>query len=236
MSTSFHYNGTVCHRGGCAKSFKTSSTKLQDSHAQALPVTQQALPSTQGFCKKPGCMAQPSEAVTSLVYVRLTLQQAWDECGGDDFVIPKCKGTNIINDWLKSKVCKAHSCHFISGAGLPDFSDLVACLFCCSELGQRFCEFRMYTLEITLTVLHLYVRRFPFLYAFVCVGLRGRKQFFLFCSVFKTLHLCDHEILLLSELAQEDASRYRIGMAYRTLVVSWHWLQYVTGRSSLHQE
>lgn len=51
---------------------------------------------------------------------------------------------------------------------------------------------------------------------------------FLILSVFKTLHQCDHEILPLSELAQEEASRYRIGMAYRTLVVSWHWLQYVT--------
>lgn len=55
-------------------------------------------------------MAQPSEAVTSLVYVRLTLQQAWDECGGDDFVIAKCKGTNITNskifNWLISKFVK----------------------------------------------------------------------------------------------------------------------------------
>ena len=193
MSTSFHYNGTVCHRSGCAKSFKTSSTKLQDSHAQALPVTQQALPSTQRFFKKPGCMAQPSEAVTSLVYVRLTLQQAWDECGGDDFVIPSARAptspTQKFN-WLNSsdfKVCKAHSCHFISGAGLPNFSDWLL-FFCCSELGQRFCDFRMYTLETRqtilnksrLTVLHLYVWRFPFLHEFVCVGLHGRKQFFLF--------------------------------------------------------
>lgn len=33
---------------------KTSSSKLQDSHAQALPVTQQALPSTQGFFQETG--------------------------------------------------------------------------------------------------------------------------------------------------------------------------------------
>lgn len=130
MSTSFHYNGTVCHRGGCAKSFKTSSTKLQDSHAQALPVTQQALPSTQGFCKKPGCMAQPSEAVTSLVYVRLTLQQAWDECGGDDFVIPSARAPTSPTQkfhWLISKFVKL--IHATSSRELDCRIFLSGCLF-----------------------------------------------------------------------------------------------------------
>lgn len=95
MSTSFHYNGTVTEVD--AQSPLRIFVKNFIIKAAGQPCPSSSCDSTssahrlKGFAKKPGCMAQPSEAVTSLVYVRLTLQQAWDECGGDDFVIPSAR-------------------------------------------------------------------------------------------------------------------------------------------------
>lgn len=74
-------------------------------------------------------MAQPSEAVT-LVYVRLTLQQAWDECGGDVFVIPSARAPTSPTQkfhWLISKFVKL--IHATSSRELDCRIFLSGCLF-----------------------------------------------------------------------------------------------------------
>ena len=160
MSTSFHYNGTVTEvdaQSPLRIFVKTSSSKLQDSHAQALPVTQQALPIDSRVFQKTGLHG------TTLWSCDFSCLREVDPAAGLGWVRwgwlcnSKMQGHqhHQLKNFIGWNQIFVKLIHATSSRELDCRFFLTGCLFfCCSELGQRFCEFHMYTLEMRQTILN----------------------------------------------------------------------------------